>query len=234
MKLTGGGLGDDRGKFIDGVHQYVQTRFCFLQESPYSEFSIFDVRHLPRNDGELYQYGNEEITTLVQFFASVLSDEEQQNIPRQWPLLKAALKVNRRLPTNTFIANQLVQEGVGAEDCKDIHVLMRILLTISPSTASCERGFSLMNQVKNCKRARMSGETLSSLMRLNHMEETLMDFDPEPAVTEWITSAKKRRHLQYSSKFTKHQVARNLPQLPENAEPPLLPDLMPESSSDED
>ena len=43
--------------------------------------------------------------------------------------------------------------------------LFDALLTITATTADCERGFSVMNQVKSDWRSRLKGETLSDLLK---------------------------------------------------------------------
>ncbi len=68
-----------------------------------------------------------------------------------------------------------------------IMVLLVILMTINPSTSGVERGFSAMNLIKHKLRAKMTNDTLSSLMRINHHKEDITECDPEPAIECWLT-----------------------------------------------
>ena len=64
---------------------------------------------------------------------------------------------------------------------------MRLMFTMSPSTAACDRGFSAMNAIKNIHRIRMGDDTLSTSMR---MDETVNEFDATPAIKKWLGSTK--------------------------------------------
>ncbi|KAK2193750.1 hypothetical protein NP493_7g08001 [Ridgeia piscesae] len=76
------------------------------------------------------------------------------------------------------------------EGLADIMLLVRLTFTMSPSIAACERSFSAMNAIKNIRRMRMSGETLSTLMLVNAMSQTLKEFDPTPVVKKWLNRTK--------------------------------------------
>ncbi|KAK2175489.1 hypothetical protein NP493_728g00016 [Ridgeia piscesae] len=75
----------------------------------------------------------------------------------------------------------------------DIMLLVRLVFTTSPSTAACERGFSAMNAIKNIRRKRISGETLSTLMRVNVMPQTLKEFDTQPLPSRSDSTAQRTR-----------------------------------------
>ena len=49
------------------------------------------------------------------------------------------------------------------DDVKDCLVLIDLLITLSPSTAKCERGFSTMTQLKNSTRPLTNQDTLTAL-----------------------------------------------------------------------
>ncbi|KAI4827806.1 hypothetical protein KUCAC02_031175 [Chaenocephalus aceratus] len=74
-------------------------------------------------------------------------------------------------------------------DVMDVLVLVYIMVTLSPSSAAVERGFSLMNLIKTSRKSQMTNETLGSLMRVSHITTTVAEFDPEPAIQKWKTSA---------------------------------------------
>ncbi|KAK5912073.1 hypothetical protein CesoFtcFv8_001982 [Champsocephalus esox] len=121
---------------------------------------------------------------MVTHFESVLSEEEVTNIPRQWPALKARLKYRQRQHPKEVISDLLTENH---PDVKD--VLVYIMVTLSPSSAAVERGFPLMNLIKTSRKSQMTNETLGSLMRVSHITTTVAEFDPEPAIQKWKTSA---------------------------------------------
>ncbi|KAH3889521.1 hypothetical protein DPMN_013578 [Dreissena polymorpha] len=61
------------------------------------------------------------------------------------------------------------------------------MLTISPSTAECERCFSKMNLIKTDKRTSLQDDSLASLVRINGPK--LKEFNPGPAIRKWLDSA---------------------------------------------
>ena len=61
---------------------------------------------------------------------------------------------------------------------RHILTLVSITLTISPTTAECERGFSQMNQVKTQLRTSLNQETISSLLRIKIDGPTLANYNP--------------------------------------------------------
>ena len=55
-----------------------------------------------------------------------------------------------------------------SDDYKDLAKLAILLLTVSPSSVICERGFSSMNYIKNEFRSVLSQENLNACMSIAH------------------------------------------------------------------
>ena len=62
------------------------------------------------------------------------------------------------------------------EDYKELSSLALLLLVISPTSVVCERGFSVMNYVKNEFRAVLTQENLNACMSLAMTEHTIDSF----------------------------------------------------------
>ena len=86
-------------------------------------------------------------------------------------------KKKRRAPFETFCS--LMADT--PDSLQNIMILVRLMFTMSPSTAACERGFSAMNTIKNIRRIRMGDDTLSTLMGddtlSNSMHQIVKEFD---------------------------------------------------------
>ena len=67
-------------------------------------------------------------------------------------------------------------------ECPDVLDLFDALLTIPTSTADCERGFSVMKQVKRDWRSSLKGETLADLLKTQLCSPDIKDFDPRKAI----------------------------------------------------
>ena len=65
---------------------------------------------------------------------------------------------------------------------KHIMILILIMLTISPTTAECERGFSSVNNIKTTARTSMKQEVLSSLVRIKVVVLILWNTIPQKAL----------------------------------------------------
>ena len=81
---------------------------------------------------------NADIIALYQHFEGILG-RDANDIIGQWPELKILLsRKRRRCPFETYTSKMAeTPEGLA-----EIILLVRLMFTMSPSTAPCERGFS--------------------------------------------------------------------------------------------
>ena len=75
-------------------------------------------------------------------------------------------------------------------------VLLEIMMTVSPSTAACKRGFSCMNHEKTSLRSALREDTLDNIMRINIDGSPLDDFETNSYVSKWMDSSKTTRHIE--------------------------------------
>ena len=80
-------------------------------------------------------------------------------------------------------------------DLNNVLVLVKLTITISPTTATCERSFSAMNRLKTVLKTRMQQGTLSNLLRVKDQGTVLKDFYPDSAIDQWLLKAKTKRHI---------------------------------------
>ena len=78
---------------------------------------------------------------------------------------------------------------------KHIMILILTMLTISPTTVECERGFSSFNNIKTTARTSMKQEALSSLVRIKVDGPDLMEYSPTESIRNWFNSGKGTRHI---------------------------------------
>ena len=74
--------------------------------------------------------------------------EEEDTALDQWLDLKLIINRNRNRNNLEAYESLMCLEGQDKENVRHILPLVNIMLTISPSTAECERGFSAMNKIK--------------------------------------------------------------------------------------
>ena len=148
VELTRAGTSIDSqfDSFLIEVKGYLDTRFGNLQEQPLSYFRVFNPREMPQEHSRLASHGNNEVKSLVQHFAIYLTEEEKTSIIAQWPALHTRLVREKAMSPNDAFSNLLASRP---DDVKDSLILLDLMLTLSPSTAKCERGFSTMNHLKS-------------------------------------------------------------------------------------
>jgi hypothetical protein len=63
---------------------------------------------------------------------------------------------------------------------------IQMIETFTPSTAQCERGFSIFNSCHSKERSNLHIETIDCIMAIKHMGGTVASFDPEPIAKEYV------------------------------------------------
>ena len=137
-------------------------------------------------------FGTDEIQGLVNHFKEQLSEEECNKIPQEWVALKTYVVHFRGLPLLQPYGDLLRDHPARFQN---ILVLVELMLTLSPSTAECERQFSSMNRIKSALRNRLSNDSLHALMKTNCDGPSDDEFDPGEALTKWLISGPGGRHV---------------------------------------
>jgi len=181
---------------VNNMMKFIESRFGKLQKPPFKYFSIFDHTAMPTNRFELVSYGNEEIESLVETYSGLLTEEEQAGAISQWLELKLKLNLRRHLCPNDVYSGLLLSNP---PDLKDILVLVKIMMTMSPTTAKLERCFSAMKQAKTHLRSRMDQTTLQLLMRIHDSPLDIDSFDATPVIEHWLNDTKRNRKIVYVS-----------------------------------
>ena len=83
--------------------------------------------------------------------------------------------------------------------CSELHLLLRLYLTIPVTTASAERTFSAMKRLKTYLRSSMTQERLNHVLILNSMKARIGNIDLVQIAKSFI-SVNERRH-NYFGKF---------------------------------
>ena len=65
--------------------------------------------------------------------------------------------------------------------CQGAIIIIIIIMVIPIHTAECERRFSLMGNIKNDWRSRLTSDTVTALMTIKLSEEDVDKYDPSNA-----------------------------------------------------
>ena len=196
---------DHFNKILDDTVKYLDSRFANLSEEPLSCFDIFDISKLPHDREAMSVYGDKDIELLVKHFEPVLTADEIESIPDEWSDLKTWMAAYRGVGRFLHLYGDLLRER--PPHLSKVLVLVEALLTLSPSTAACERGFSTMNRVKTSHRTSLRSDTLNNLMLISTDGCRVDEYSPDKAVEHWFFSAKGTRHLHHRTPVGAHETA---------------------------
>ena len=181
---------------IKSTQDHMSIRFdSFVSNPVLSAAHTLEYRNWP-NDEELKSYGDEQIRNIYHNYKSCLDKGGSlQETLLQWTELK---KVIRRRYGSKFIrCDELwiktLKEDIAEERFKQILQLVKIILVMPIHTAECERGFSLMGNIKNDWRARLISETVTNLMAIKLSQYTFETYNPAGAIFQWMESGKRYR-----------------------------------------
>ncbi|KAG1674320.1 Nuclear pore complex protein Nup205 [Nymphon striatum] len=161
-----GHINRDIDALLDDTVFFLEERFVkHIGREPHSLFNIFDFKCWPKKN------------TSPQEFIAYGDEDIGKLVDLFGPLLSEEEKDNA--------ANHLTA----------ILPIINIMLTISPSTAQCERGFSAMNGLKTQYRTSLNQNSLSHLMRVKVDGPFVKDFNPTDSLVTWINSGKSTKHL---------------------------------------
>jgi hypothetical protein len=223
----------DEDWVADGVKMYATAILADLTDRfpdvpLFSALSIFDFTEMPADPLEWSRvkgtYGDAEIQILIDHFGVVKVDPAtRKSFPRvvdgvlvkaQWESFKHELYSykQRGLSLDDGYAESLRSDAM--PDAKRLGCIFMILCL---STVWCERGFSLMAQIKTKLRDLMNIETLDALMMIASNSPS---FDNDEAIEQLINEA-----YEYWRSQQKRCLARSHPGVkkPRKNKPPSVP-----------
>ena len=183
---------------VQNAESYLQQRFKCFEEKPFVWFKAFDTDLWPADFNALKDIGNEEVFNLLEYYHTYnyISDDERKNARKEWPSLKVEAHTrkyaNPKFCPNPYeIYSGILKTPSLTDEMENILVLVEIMMSISVSIASCERGFSQMNNEKTSLRTRMCPDTLDDVLRINVERQSVEEFDPLAAFKLWISDGPK-------------------------------------------
>uniref|UniRef100_A0A8C4NB63 TTF-type domain-containing protein n=1 Tax=Eptatretus burgeri TaxID=7764 RepID=A0A8C4NB63_EPTBU len=178
-------------KVVDCTIEYLNGRFGNFKEKPLISFRALDIRRYNLDCAELAQYGREDIDDILAHFSSNFVEVEKAAIRSQFIQLKLYWKGMHSAPRMEVYKELLQQKTMRFQA---IAKLVDLMLTVSGSTAQCEKAFSHHNVIKSNMRAHLNQDTLQALMRIKLEGPILANFNPDPMIDVWLTSGKGTRH----------------------------------------
>lgn len=166
-------LQDIRNIFLDAIIEEMKSYFPSEDLKP---FKIFRVKEFPTNVGIAITYGVFEINKVCE----ILKLGECLDLVKDWGNLVVSIidsdnlckfRNNPKTETYAFWSHFLNEEGIVWTP--RTQKLIRTILVLPIGSAEAERGFSVMNHIKNKRRARLTPAHMQDIMRirLNGVDE---------------------------------------------------------------
>lgn len=181
------GMQQTFSNFLTDAIAYIEKRFSSLSKPPMNYFELFDPTKVPGQRKLRASFGNDKVVASTDHFSNLLSDVEKEGAVFQWQELKIYLFSHQAMKPLDIYANLLSSRP---DSFKHILVLVELMLSLSPSTAKCEKCFSAMNRIKTNLKTRMEQRTLSHLLRIKGMD---CEKKPQPSnrsVASWCQDKK--------------------------------------------
>lgn len=168
--------------FINHLCVHLEERF---PEDKVQEWSAFDISAIV---GCEFTFGDEQINALCIKYWDFLAGNAE--IVRQFNDFKFSVqeKIKSKLISNFA---QMVTFVLQNEQFCDLEKLMDIGGTFLASSADCERGFSIMNQLKNKLRNHLDDHHLDMLMRIKSYQLDGNTVSLDRVYNEWVNTKGK-------------------------------------------
>ncbi|MEE6461243.1 hypothetical protein FKM82_001239 [Ascaphus truei] len=173
-------FGYDRKDLIENGIKYLKEKFTSTWSDITLATSVFDTCTWPSGK-MLEEFGENELKELALHFKKQMAIEEREDqfnkLMDEWYefkvwgqglnlelLLDKAISMNKQFPL--------------------LSKLLSIVAVLPVSSVACERGFQLMNMIKN-KFTSVEADSLNDLLMVNANGPSLVAFDPTRSVNNW-------------------------------------------------
>ena len=197
---------------LDAIAAHLQRRFSsFENEDIFKNMSIFNFKNWPLGLEELQVYGNEQLSSVVDHFEELLirNDCDIDSVPLEWVELKiyvSSLVAAEPAVYYLDLWQRVIRQN--EDRFKNIILVLMIVLLIPIHTSEVERGFSLMNRVKQDWRARLTTPHLNELMRISLLGPACNEFEPMEAIRLWWQGGRRARRPQIQPHGPRRRQAR--------------------------
>ncbi|WAR19983.1 ZN862-like protein [Mya arenaria] len=191
----------DRQAILAGQHAELSSTIKVIRK--YTDSDGPNLRKVTQQDtfGELKGSDSEFVSarkhmTLVEFscpgvvHATRIADLKQW--PKSWDNLRdygdQELQMLNKLPWSWAEIHEVMSKKF-----QNILPVMDLIMTISPSSAEAERGFSQLKLIKTRLRTRLSQSVLNNLLCIKLEAPSIELFDPTHAINHWNTSRPRIR-----------------------------------------
>ncbi|XP_070582700.1 zinc finger protein 862-like [Erythrolamprus reginae] len=180
-------------KFIECLCFHLESRF---PENELTDWNIFDTAALSKVT--TFNFGRTEIATLVGKFQHFFDNFDEVSITSavQKQYCDFRFLISEKFKSGSMHSfDDVVQFALKDQQFGTLSRLLDICATFQASSADCERGFSLMNAIKNKVRNKLQPEHLDMLMRIRTYQTSGTQVDLDKVYLEWSSMKDRREKL---------------------------------------
>lgn len=195
------GFRGDRHKIVQSLTAYIATRFEDVNGSILTAMRIVDFTMWPCKtdaDSTWDEFGEEELRDILAEYGTILENAgvDTNEAEDEWTGLKQYAKTKAGSGAVSNLKWSSLQGR--RENFKNILTTIEFILSLPSHSADCERGFSVMKQVKTDWRSSLKSDTLSDLMTVKLHSEDIDLFNPLASVNLWMNSGMRKRRPNYN------------------------------------
>ena len=151
---------DDLDFFTRLVADTLEAHFW---EDSSKEWSAFDIAALRSSVSS--EFGSENVAMLAQKYKAILRPQSVDAVKREYDDFKRMVKEKVEQGTISSFSD-VVAATLGCQELSEVAQLVDICGTFQGTTAACDRGFELMNEIKNTSETSIKVEHLEQLIRI--------------------------------------------------------------------
>nr|XP_006115242.1 uncharacterized protein LOC102444032 isoform X1 [Pelodiscus sinensis] len=192
--------------FVSLLCDHLNKRF---PEKELNEWAAFDFASLSSQQNS-HEFGSENIVKLVDKYRKILDlsrvtlsaentmeeeEEEEEFIVNQYKDYKRIISEKHEAKLLTNFQEMVSFSLQNAEHYSIISQLVDICATFQASSADCERGFSLMNNIKTKMRSRLKEAHLDMLMRIKFHTANAGEINLDTVYNHWKSGRDRREKV---------------------------------------
>jgi hypothetical protein len=181
-------LSQIREELINAVSENIKERYS-MEEMRI--FAIFEPSKLPSSASDCQFYGNEEMEAICNILGLNETAETSTDIINSWNHL--LIKILEKEDYNKHKCGKyqdfwyLMLSDERLPWTVELRFIIQTVLTIPIGSSQCERGFSIMNYIKDERSSRLSARAVEDKIRIKiNSEQDLALFDAERFARAWV------------------------------------------------
>ncbi|CAC5364605.1 unnamed protein product [Mytilus coruscus] len=230
-------------KFLDNIILALEGRFAEFQtsEAVIKATCIADLKSWPHDWDSLKVFGDQDLRVLLSHYEPLLKEAgvSTDDAEIEWTSLKRG--VHDSLVKSGVIPDWVFLNVKFGDEAPNILAIMDLILSLSPSSAEAEKGFSHLKLIKTNIRSKMGHDLLNHSLVIKLESPDVKHFDPHKSIMHWNTSGSRaRRPLSKSLgireiiKTPSSNVEMDISKMDDETEVEMEQDVHDENSSDVD